>query len=383
MKKIIFIFFVLILLGDFTYSFLQYYHTPLDGDMAGGILPTEEVQEIFDDPFGFGILMNDKMHPNPNRFFAHLFFRDYFQNIPLLFQKITNPIDSVYYSCAVLKLVLQIMITYLLSLMISGSGSLFNIRLITVAILLTPLFQAYGYGNYMGIIDQSITYTFFYGLPLMLLLVFFSQFYPFDHEKKRLNPISKTGLILLTIVLPFSGPLIPAIILITALLLFIFYLKKYYKKDKASHVLKNIFKNVPKDILIFFIPVCLLSMYSLFLGTYNSTYQTGLIPVTERYLRLPSGIYYQFTQKLGFPLLFVFIGVNMFIIRKKFFDKKGKKIISSLKWIALFAFIYILLLPLGGYRPYRSNILRFDTVMPITICFFTFMVCQHYFFLKT
>jgi hypothetical protein len=58
-----------------------------------------------------------------------------------------------------------------------------------------------------------------------------------------------------------------------------------------------------------------------------------------------------------------FIGVE-------YISKKGKKIISSLKWIALFAFIYILLLPLGGYRPYRSNILRFDTVMPITICLF-------------
>jgi hypothetical protein len=29
--------------------------------------------------------------------------------------------------------------------------------------------------------------------------------------------------------------------------------------------------------------------------------------------------------------------------------------------------IYILLLPLGGYRVYRSNILRFDTIMPITL----------------
>lgn len=383
-KKILIIILGLILISDFTYSFLQYYNTPLDGDMAGGIVPEAGVQEIFNDPFGFGIIVNGEKHPNPNRFFAHLFFRDYFQKVPLLFQKVVNPIESVYYSSATIKIIIQILLIYLLSVIISKSKSIFNSKLVIVAVLLTPLFQAYGYSSYMGIIDKSITYTFFYGLPLMLLLLFLSNFHSYinNNSVKRISPIKIIILVLLTIILPFSGPLIPPIILITTILLFIFYLKKHYNASGYRYLLRNTFINIPKDILIFFIPISLLSIYSLLLGTYNSTYQTDVIPIAERYLRLPMGIYFQFTQKIGFPILFVMIASNIFIIKKYFNNENGQKIINSLKWIGIFSLLWVLLLPLGGYRPYRPNILRFDTVMPITICLFYIYGVSTYFLLE-
>ena len=382
-RKIIIIFLGLLLIGDFTYSFLQYYNTPLDGDMAGGIVPSKDVQEIFNDPFGFNVIMKNTKHPNPNRFFAHLFFRDYFRKIPLLFQKVVTPIESVYYSCASIKLIIQVLMIYLLSAMISKSKTIFNKKILLIAVLLSPLFQAYGYNGYMGVIDKSITYTFFYGLPMALLLLFFFQFYDciYYNETKKISFISIILLISLTIILPFSGPLIPPIILIVTVLIFIYYLRKYDKNDSQG-LLKKILTNIPKKILIFFIPISLLSAYSLLLGTYNSTYQTGIIPIYERYLRLPLGIYYQFTQKLGFPLLFILIATNIIIIKKYFYNQKGKKIISSLKWIGIFTIFYILLLPLGGYRPYRPNILRFDTVMPITISLFYIYGMSTYFLIE-
>lgn len=365
-KKVLFIVFVLFLLVDFSYSFLQFYYTPLDGDMAGGIIPSDGVKEIFKDPFGLAVIINGQRHPNPNRFFAHLFFRDYFQNIPLLFQNIINPIDSVYAASASIKLVLQLLITYLLSAVISNSKSVFNLKFILVAVLLTPLFQSYGYNGYMGIIDKSVTYTFFYILPLMLLLLFFSPFYTYvyDAEYKKLNKITKIWLLALVIILPFSGPLIPPLILITSLLVFVYFVKSHYKTHNNYYV----FKSIPKDVLMFFIPICILSVYSLILGTYNSTYLTDVVPLSERYLRLPLGVYYQFTQKLGLPLLCILIAVNIGVIKKYFFDLKARSIITSLKWVGAFSIIYIFLLPLGGYRPYRPNVLRYDTIMPITIC---------------
>ncbi len=366
-KNIIIIILGLLLTNAFTYSFLQYYNTPLDGDMAGGIVPSKDVQEIFNDPFGFSSILTNKKHPNPNRFFAHLFFKDYFQKVPLLFQKVVTPINSIYYSSALIKLIIKIMIIYLLSAMISKSKSIFNLKLLIVAILITPLFQAYGYNGYMGIIDKSITYTFFYALPLMLLLLFFYPFYTivFDNKSNELNRTSKIFMTLLVIILPFSGPLIPAIILIVTTLLFLFY---FIKNIGIKHLFIKTLSDIPKDILVFFIPISLLSIYSLLLGTYNSTYQTDVIPVAERYWRLPLGIYYQFTQKLGFPILFIMIASNIFLIKKYFNNKDSQKIINSLKWIGVFSILYILLLPLGGYRPYRPNILRYDTIMPITIC---------------
>ena len=59
----------------------------------------------------------------------------------------------------------------------------------------------------------------------------------------------------------------------------------------------------------------------------------------------------------------------------------GKKILTLFKWIGIFAFLYILLLPLGGYRDYRPNILRYDTIMPITLSlFFIFGISTLYLF---
>ena len=37
-------------------------------------------------------------------------------------------------------------------------------------------------------------------------------------------------------------------------------------------------------------------------------------------------------------------------------------------WLWIFILLYILLLPLGGYRDYRPNVLRYDTLMPVTLC---------------
>ncbi|PIQ16836.1 MAG: hypothetical protein COW67_00945, partial [Flavobacteriales bacterium CG18_big_fil_WC_8_21_14_2_50_32_9] len=386
-NKILHILLILVLLGDFTYSFLQYYKTPLDGDMASVIIPSNDNQEIFNDPFGFNAIINNKPHINPNRYFSHLFISKYFKSIPIIFQKIVSPIESLYLSCAIIKILIHILMVYLLSALISREKSVFNIKLLMVAALLTPLFQAYGYNRYMGVIDTSITYTFFYALPLLLLLLFFYHFYAAIHnnEKTKHSIVAKISLLLLIIILPFSGPLIPPIILITTILLVIYYLQKNIDSESNYHLLKKVFlafNKIPNFILVVFIPISVLCVYSLLLGTYYSLSQTDTIPIIERYVRLPMGIYYQFTQKLGFPLLFILISVNFFIIKKYFYTKEGKIIITTLKWIGVFFLIYTLLLPLGGYKAYRANILRFDTIMPITICLFYFYGLSSFFLLK-
>jgi hypothetical protein len=40
------------------------------------------------------------------------------------------------------------------------------------------------------------------------------------------------------------------------------------------------------------------------------------------------------------------------------------------KAMAIFSVIYILILPLGGYRAYRPDIVRRDTIMPVLLCLF-------------
>jgi hypothetical protein len=58
---------------------------------------------------------------------------------------------------------------------------------------------------------------------------------------------------------------------------------------------------------------------------------------------------------------------------------KGKKMIRILMWIGIFTFMYIMLLPFGGYRPYRPRIIRYDTFMPVTIALIYYFGASTYF----
>ena len=343
----------------------------MDGDLCSHVLPSNDIKEILDDPFGVNTIINNNPHLNPNRSTAHWFFKEYFHKIPLLFQKIVSPIESLYYSSALAKITTHILLLYFLSFFILKARPKFNFELVIISLLLTPFFQAFGYHNYLGIIDTSITYTFFYAIPLMFLLFFYSFIYRtiISKQKAKLTFFSKTIVTLLVISLPFSGAIIPPVILIVSGLIAIYYYRvnETHPYNLSFKSIKNTLNNIPTNIKVILISISVLSLYSLFLGTYNAGYQSGNISIIDRYARLPTGIYYQFTQKLAFPALFLYIAINLVIIKKYYYTEKGRKIISSSKWILIFSLIYLILMPLGGFREYRENILRYDSIMPITI----------------
>ena len=109
-KRNLHIILILLLLLDICYSFIQHYHTQLDGDIAGGVVPSSDVQKILDNPFGLNVLLKNQVYPNPNRFFSHWIFSGYFKTVPLIMQKFADPIDSIYLSCALAKTIIQIII---------------------------------------------------------------------------------------------------------------------------------------------------------------------------------------------------------------------------------------------------------------------------------
>ena len=380
------LFLIFFLVGDLTYSFLEYYHTPIDGDLTSGVVFNEHVQKIFDDPLGFKMLLTGDKHINPNRFFSHIFQKEYMQAVPLWLQNFTDPITSVYLSCALLKMFVHLLFLFILSGMISGTFNILKKSFLIVAVLIVPFIQVNGYWGHMGINDRATTYVFFFALPLVLLLAFFATIY----RKVYLNFISKPGLpmffasLVAAVVLPLSGPLVPGVVLIVCFMVFVYYYQNLSQEAGLTFhgkILK-VFLEIPISIYIFLLPIAVVSLYSLFLGRFDSNFMEYKISISERYLILPRGIYYQITQSLGIPLLLLIITVNVFLI-KRFTDTiDGKKIVETLRWIGLFTLIYLLLLPLGGYRPYRPNILRYDTFIPITIALIYFYGSSTYFLIK-
>jgi hypothetical protein len=368
-KRYIYYFLFFLLLSDTTYSFVQHLSMSLDGDMAGGIVPAADVKLVLSDPFGTSVITKNSVYPNPNRFFAHFTYFYYFNYVPLWLQNFVEPIESVYLACAIAKLLIQFLLMSLLALYITGKRKIFNTEFILASVLIVPLFQTNGYRSYMGIIDPSITYTFFYALPCALLLLFY---FPFYCDSMLGSALTRRGsvrivLICLVIFIVFNGALNPGIILAITLL---FVLKYFLETDKSISLNNRIiqfFYLIPKTHLYFFIFTSLLSLYALYIGVNNSIFSGETLTIAERYSRIPIGIFTILSQKIGFPILLFVIAINIFLLHRNFQDEEIEKTINMFKWIGLFSLLYILLLPLGGYKEYRPNILRYDTFMPITI----------------
>lgn len=340
--------------------------------MAGGIVPAKEINHVLNNPFGEDVVLQNHTYANPNRFFSHWMFYEYFNSIPLILQNYFDPIDSIYLSCAIVKTLIHFSIIIILSICISGSGKITNKDFLLAAVLITPLFQTNYYRMDIGIIDKSVTYTFFYALPFCLLMLYLFPFiYDLFHNRKTsANLIVKILRIPLALIICFSGPLNPGIILIFSFLfLFAIIRVKYIQSDKEKivHRMTNALTKIQNKIWFYLLPIGMFSLYSLFIGRNDSIAITNTIPLSELYSRLPVGIYEQFIKNNGFQILLFILTINSIIIYKRFRNNQGKKILRVFKWIGIFSLIYVLLLPFGGFRDWRPNILRYDTSIPITI----------------
>ena len=370
-KHILYYILILFLLADLGYSFAQHLSQPLDGDMPNNIVPGNDVKPILESPLGFATLIKHKSYLGPNRFFAHYPMKKYFEVIPLYLQKFMSPIDSIYLSCAIAKTLIQLTLIFLLAFAITGNVSFRKPDFLIAAALVTPLFQTEGYQSYMGIIDNAPTYAFFYALPVTVLLIyFFPLILQYFHERK---PAAQTLIYILWIplalVVSLSGPLNPGIVLIFSLLLCSSgIIRNYFRSDQPGFLKKISISilRIPYKYWFYLLPVCFFSLYSLYIGSYNAN--NIKIPLSELYSRLPAGIFNPLTKKLGFPVLLLVLALNQILISKYFKTSEGKKITNIFKWIGIFALVYILLLPIGGYREYRPNVLRYDTLLPVTLC---------------
>jgi hypothetical protein len=386
MKKI---FFLVLLLLDTLYSFHQHYHAPLEGDMARVIVPAEGFEKMMCDPLGIEAAVQHTSYAAPNRFFAHWAMYAYFRTVPFGFQWFTSPIDSIYWSCALAKTLIQLFILFLLA-MYCCVEDLKKETILLVAVLLMPLFQTAGYNGLMGIIEGSITYTFFYALPTGLLLLFFFPFYRalYTQQAIRFTPLTMLVALFFMVVLALNGPLLPGVVLI---LFFLFCMAQLKKKHDflSKKTFSSLYNSEKMPLFCCFFVFALFCLYSLYIGQYNIENSSSFLSLQERYARIPMGLVGMFTEKLGYPVLTLMLVVNTRILAKNPIASASSRFpsfIQLLRWAAWFALLYLLLLPFGGYRVYRPNIVRRDSIQPILIALFflyglsSFLVLKHPFF---
>jgi hypothetical protein len=272
------------------------------------------------------------------------------------------------------------LLLYVLSLFISNCRSPLKFDFLLAAALIAPLFQTSGFNRFMGIIDQSAIYTSFYALQMALFLVFVIPFYNslYRASRKDLNDGQLAIMLCLSLVLALGGPLTPGLVLILVLLI-ISSLVRQAVVEKVSIGQAIHLHHLGTRKMIVLVWICLLSCYSLYLGTYNDLNSVNTISIWERYARIPIGLFILITTKIGLPLLLLTIAANIYIIGRYFRYEEGVKIVQVVKWLGIFSICYVLLLPLGGYRIYRPDIVRYDTFLPVSLALiFIFGFTTHF-----
>lgn len=354
--------------------------------MADIILPSESCQKVFSDPLGFSALFKQEVYVAPNRFFALWIYSAFFRSVPFIVQNFANPVDSIYMTCAIAKTTVQLFLIFLLSSYISRNRKFFSNEFLLSAIIVTPFFYNYHYWKF-GIIPWSISFTFLYALPLGLLMLYLLPFFRliFYGEKIKFSLLFKIYLIVLAIVISLSGPLIPAVsIIICSLIVYVLWYNQF-KQTKSQFLLQRIissFKIISNENIIFIVFLLITSAYSLYIGFFNVENTTIEMSLLERYSRLPLG-FTEFINNMELIVpLFIFILINFIIILILFNEGHGKKILIFLKWVVVCSLIYILLLPFGGVRSYRLNLIRFDTMMPVTLSLLIVFGLSSYFILN-
>jgi hypothetical protein len=372
---------VLAVLADLVFTYAQNLRLTIDGDLAAIVVPRADYAAVLHDPFGLGVLLGGGWYAAPNRFFSHLMMREYCLHVPLALQAVASPITSVYASMALLNVLVQALLLYVLGWYATGTRRLGSLRLWVAMALLVPFFQTSGYNGQMAIIDNSFTYNFFYAIPVLLLLVLLWPLYraACQGQPLRLAWYQLVGMLLLIVVLALSGPIIGGAVLVLLAGIGVREAQQRWRRPAAKQL-----RNLPWQALLVGGWLGALCLYSLYIGRHNTENLATVVPVLQRYQLVPHGIFDELTSKLGLPLLVASCLGNAWLIRRRLSPTvEGSRIVLALRWIGLFALVYVALLPLGGYRSYRPLILRHDSILPITIGLVgfyalstTYLLCQ-------
>ena len=356
---------VLAVLVSLTLTYIRNYHLRLDGDIAAIVIPRADYAHVLHDPFGWAVLKYNSIYAGPNRFFAHAAMILYFRHVPLLLQKVMEPVASLYAAMALFNVGVQALLLYVMGWYATGIRRLTSWRLWLGMALMLPFFQTTGYNQQMAIMDNSVTYNFFYPLPLTMLLVLLWPLYRAvrRQEPLRLPALHLVAMLLLGVVLAFNGPIITGTVLVLLLGVGVHLVSQRWRLPAGQWL-----QGLPWQAVLLWSWLGVLCLYSLFIGRNNSENLMATLPLGARYLLVPQGVWEELTSKLGLPLLVLGCIANVQLICRLLPPAaEGQRIGLVLRYLGLFALVYVALLPLGGYRNYRPLILRHDSIVQITV----------------
>ena len=357
LSSLVTLFLSLFIIFDLVFSAARYLQLPIDGDFAKIAVPLY-YDFVLKDPVGIQAITKDTTYGGAGRYTCHVAVRFWSKSVFHAIDKFSpDPIESVFLMSALFSMLVHILFLWLALKYISKKVELsLNLKLLVIAMATSFLQMAHLYYS-IGVIDSSITYTFFYAFPLLILSWNLFPFYrAYQTGKVQLTYVEWILLPIVSFALAFSSPLIQPIVILIAIGLA--FVRFYFKPERLTEVLAS------REFKIQFGFLLMSCVYAFWVSRHNS--ENGiLMALWMRYVQLAKGIFFLLTKNIGVISLLALVGINLWILKKQS-KLEFQKLFQFLLLLLTASSVYILLIPLGGYRSYRPYIIRYDTFMPVT-----------------
>jgi hypothetical protein len=347
----------LAILLDFWHTGLWFSRMQVDPDLSRVAGPTQSYAHVLHDPFGFDGLQTGLRYPGAGRFMAHFttkVWADY--ALGWMHVVLADPVRSLYFSLALTAVVVHI------GFLVVGCGYLRAYQpmsaksTIFAAIALSLFVQLASQRFYVGIIDHSMSYTFAYAIPLLVLAAFFLPVYrSLLHRDYVPSLIVSAALVLVAMYLAFSGPLVQPVVALIGVLLV------------GAQAIRRNRLLVHWRLLPGLVVLAILSAWGMYISQFNSESTTS-VTIRTRYSLLRHGLFEVLVQPSSpWPLLLASL---VFLYRFVSRSVPGTVRLGLRRHMLAgvgFSVAWLTLLPLGGYRNYRPFVLSSVTLLPVTL----------------
>lgn len=363
LKRILFIFLIILLGFDLLQSAYHYYNLSFDGDFVRIGLPFKWYEDIMNDPWGLNAVLNNKEYAGAGRYMCHastVWWCSYAYSAIHHFVK--DPVVSIYLLTSSIAMLVHMLYLVVVYLYVNAFVNLNRIQTL-ILIVFASIFIQYGrmYSS-IGIIDRSASYVFFYGLPIMIFLLYF---YPYIYyfQKGQLQIPLNIRLIMmpLAIFCSFSSVLVQPVVFVL-----LFVLGVFYFLSPSDSAIRNYLSS--KSVLTQLAWLFILCVYVFYVAQFNSEKNT-VVSLAERYSLLLRGLWLHITSNFAI-ISILSLHVVFYLLIQRFVPSYIKRYQKIILFTYLFIFVYLSLLPLGGYRVYRPFIVRYDTFIPCSLLLF-------------
>jgi hypothetical protein len=341
---------------DLALTGFTFFRIRLDGDLARVAGPVASYRTVLRDPWGFRAGQSVR-YPGSGRYMAHITTKAWADvGVPAVKLIVREPVRSLYVTLALTAVAIHLMFVVIGCAYLRLFRPMAVRQTLVSALGLSLFVQLGSFHKFFGILDFSITYTLAYAFPILALMGFLLPVYRSLLLPEDKPPVfAAVGMVAAATYLAFNGPLVQPIVVLVGLFLLVAQLQNRKRLIVHRRLLPGL------GLLGLF------SIWGMHIATFNSESEAPP-SLGFRYRLLGRGLL-ELLVRSPSPWFVLLAGI---CLHYRFACRRlGPAELSRLRLHLLsggcFSILWLALLPFGGFRSYRPLVLRYDTLLPVTL----------------